>query len=66
MGILLAAFDPVAADSTATTILNDVRRENGLRPITESGRCLTHVRDAQRLGLGVADWTAIDLVNTRP
>ena len=65
-GILLAAFDPVAADSVATTILNDVRRENGLTPITESGRYLAHVHDAQRLGLGVADWAGIELVNTRP
>jgi hypothetical protein len=32
-GILVAAFDPVAADSVGTTIMNDVRRENGLDPI---------------------------------
>ena len=65
-GILMAAFDPVAADSVATTILNDVRRENGLDPITQPGKHLTYLQDAQQLGLGVADRSGIDLVDIPP
>jgi hypothetical protein len=62
-GILMAAFDPVAADSVSTTTLNDARRENDLNPITQPGQCLVYLRDAQQLGLGVVEPNKIDLVD---
>ena len=65
-GLLLASVDPVAVDSVATIVLNDVRRQNGLRPITGRGEQLAYVRDAQLAGLGVAEWTGIDLVEATP
>ena len=65
-GMLLASVDPVATDGVATAILNDVRRQNGLGPITGRGEQLGYVRDAQGAGLGLAEWTGIDLVEVAP
>jgi hypothetical protein len=65
-GLLLASADPVATDSVAATILNDVRRQNGLGPITGRGEQLGYIRDAQGVGLGVAEWAGIDLVDATP
>ncbi len=65
-GMLLASVDPVAADSVATAILNDLRRQNGLGPITGPGEQLGYIRAAQGAGLGLAEWTGIDLVEATP
>jgi len=65
-GILLAAFDPVAADSVAATTLNDVRRENGVEPITQPGEYLPYLHDARQMGLGELEPNGIDLIDVQP
>ncbi len=62
-GVLLASFDPVASDSIALMVLDDLRREKGLPTIKNPHQPLAFLSYAQQEGLGVTDWSRIDLVH---
>lgn len=64
-GILLAATDPVAADSVGLATLNEVRRRMDLSPIARSAAEIGHLAAAHRRGVGVALSHGIDLIRRR-
>jgi uncharacterized protein (DUF362 family) len=59
-GIILSA-DPVAADRVALEILEHCRAQNKLPGLAEAGREVKYLAVAEKIGLGVADLTKIDL-----
>ena len=61
-GLLLASFDPVAADAVGLSVLNELRREAQLEAVAETPGQLRYLADAHRKGLGVAVLTGIDLI----
>ena len=58
---IMAATDPVALDFTGMQIINKMRRDNNLAPVTDMA---IHVRTAQGLGLGTCNPKKIDTVRS--
>lgn len=61
-GGIILSDDPVAADSVALIILEQLRTRNHLPTLEKSGRAVKYLATAEKLGLGMADITKIDLV----
>lgn len=61
-GTLLAAFDPVALDTTGLAILNDIRRKYGYKPIARSAADVPFLVAAHNRALGIAVWHGIELM----
>ncbi len=61
-GILLVSLDPVAADSVALGIVNQVRKKKDLPPIARSVADVPSIADANRKGIGIAISRGIDVV----
>ncbi len=56
---IMAATDPVALDFTGMQIINKMRKQNNLAPVTNMA---VHVKTAQSLGLGTCNPKQIDTV----
>ncbi len=59
---LFLATDAVALDTIALWVLENKRVAEGLSPITGSNRPPKHIKTAADRGLGVGEWSKIDLV----
>lgn len=60
-GGLVISFDPVAADTIALEILENLRAQNKLPDLESSGRPVKFIKTAESLGLGIADRSKIEL-----
>lgn len=58
---LIISDDPVAADSIALHVLNEIRKQHSLPSIADAGRPARYLATAESLGLGVADRSKIEL-----
>ncbi len=65
-GVLLASRDPVATDTVALGLLNDVRKQQRLPPIEAPNGMLGYLTMATRQGLGVSAAHRIDLARVAP
>lgn len=54
-------FVPVAMDRIAVDVIDNFRKKNGLRTLTDSGRPAQYLNLASDLGLGIADRSRIHL-----
>ena len=61
-GGFLASTDPVAVDAVARQVLEDRRKEVGLKSLAADGREPAHIAAAATLGLGTADLARIERV----
>ncbi|MEP0829133.1 MAG: DUF362 domain-containing protein [bacterium] len=61
-GGIILSDDTVAADSVALVILERLRERNHLPSLEKSGRAVKYLATAEKLGLGMADITKIDVV----
>jgi uncharacterized protein (DUF362 family) len=59
----LASTDPVALDAVGWRILEERRKEVGLKPVEDEGRGPRYIEGAAKLGLGVDDPTRIEIVD---
>lgn len=59
---LFLSVDPVALDTVALRVIEEKRAAEGLPPITGSHRPAKHILTAASRGLGVGEWSKIDLV----
>lgn len=59
---IMCATDPVALDAVAWQVIEGIRASNGLPTLEQAGRPPRHIATAARLGLGVADLSAIRVV----
>lgn len=57
----LVSTDPVAVDAVGCDVLDERRREVGLRTLAEEGRAPRYVAESAKLGLGVADRARIEI-----
>ncbi|MBI5834840.1 MAG: DUF362 domain-containing protein [Armatimonadetes bacterium] len=55
LDLILLALDPVAHDTVGTQLIEDLRKEAGLRPLARVGRPPAYIKLAADLGLGIAD-----------
>jgi len=62
---ILAAFDPVAADTVGLEILNHQRHVQNLPPIGDDDRPVPYLYAAQHRGLGTTTWDHIRVLKTR-
>jgi len=62
---ILAAFDPVAADTVGLEILNRQRQLQNLPPLGDDDRPVPYLYAAQRRGLGTATWDHIRVIKIR-
>jgi uncharacterized protein (DUF362 family) len=60
---LLFAVDPVAIDVVGLELLEDLRRKRGLPALDKVDLAPTHIQTSAKLGLGVGDRAAIDVVS---
>lgn len=60
-GGVILSDDPVAADRIGLEIVERLRNKGGLPNLAEAGRPATYLRTAEKLGLGVATMSDIDL-----
>lgn len=60
-GSVYVATDPVAMDTVGWQLVEKLRKEKGLKTLTEAKREPRYIRTAGELGLGVADANAIRL-----
>lgn len=58
---IMAATDPVALDFTGMQIINQMRQQNNLEPVTDMA---VHVKTAQSLGLGTCNPKQIETVTS--
>lgn len=61
-GCLIFSLDPVAADFIGWQILEKLRARKGLPSLHEENREPLYIRTAERMGLGVADRSAIEVI----
>lgn len=54
-GAVYVATDPVAMDTMGWQIIEQARKDNGLKSLTQAGREPTYIAKASELGLGVHD-----------
>jgi uncharacterized protein (DUF362 family) len=59
---LMFATDPVAVDVVGLELLEELRRRRDLPPLDKVDLAPTHLQTSAKLGLGVADRSAIDVV----
>ena len=59
---LLLATDPVAIDTVALALLEDLRAKRDLPPLASVGLTPTYLASAARMGLGVADRADIEVI----
>ncbi|MCK4460946.1 MAG: DUF362 domain-containing protein [candidate division Zixibacteria bacterium] len=60
-GAVILSDDPVAADQVGLEIVEWLRNKGGLPNLAEAGRPATYLQTAEKLGLGVATMSDIDL-----
>ncbi len=60
---LILGVDPVAVDTVALGLLDDLRRQRKLPPLHRTGLPPTHIETSARMGLGTNDRSRIDLVS---
>ncbi len=60
-GGVILSDDPVAADRVGLEVVERLRNKGGLPNLVEAGRAATYLRTAEKLGLGVATMSNIDL-----
>lgn len=60
-GAVLVATDPVAMDTVGWQLVDQLRKDKGLKSLKDSKREPRYIRTAGELGLGVADPGAIRL-----
>jgi uncharacterized protein (DUF362 family) len=61
-GRILVAKDPVAHDHVGWAMIEDLRKENGLRTLEEAGRPPRYIQSAAELGLGTNDPSRIETI----
>jgi uncharacterized protein (DUF362 family) len=61
-GAVLLSTDPVAIDAHGERIINEYRAANGMKSLAESGRAPLWLKSAEKLGLGNAELSNIDLM----
>jgi uncharacterized protein (DUF362 family) len=61
-GGVIVSSDFVAADAVATDLLEEYRKEKGLKSLAEEGRPAKHIATAGARGLGVADLSKIERI----
>ena len=61
-GGLIVGTDFVATDAVATSIIEEQRKQRGLKTLAEEGRPARHVATAAARGLGIADLSRIERV----
>ncbi len=61
-GGVIVSSDFVAADAVATDLLEEHRKEKGLKSLAEEGRPARHIATAGARGLGVADLSKIERI----
>ncbi len=61
-GGILMSLDAVALDAVGTDLIEQKRRENGLKSLRDVGRPPDYIRTAAEYGLGVADVNRIEIV----
>ncbi len=59
---LILSRDPVAADRAGATIIDDLRKQNGLPALAECGRSPVHILTAAQRGLGSAAGNTIQTI----
>jgi uncharacterized protein (DUF362 family) len=60
-GGLILSDDPVAADRVGLEVVQHLRHQNNLPTLGDAGRPAEYLQTAAKLGLGVAELSAIDL-----
>lgn len=63
-GGIIAGTDPVAVDRVGLDIIEEARRENGIKPLSEAGRYPHYLETAERLGLGNFDLGKVEVVKS--
>lgn len=61
-GTLIFSRDPVAADSAGWRLIEELRAAAGLPALAAEGREPAYLRTAERMGLGLADASAIETI----
>ena len=61
-GVLLAT-DPVALDAYATELIDQQRKDRGLKSLAQAGRAARYITTAQHRNLGIADLKRIEVVH---
>ncbi|MCO6439073.1 MAG: DUF362 domain-containing protein [Phycisphaerae bacterium] len=64
-GCMMASTDPVAADAVALTLLNKIRAERGVSPISTGSEGVRYLEPAEARGLGTAFLHNINLQRIR-
>jgi hypothetical protein len=64
-GAVYVATDPVAMDTLGWKVIDDARKDNGLRSLKAVKREPKYIETAASLGLGVRDINAIRLRHVR-
>ena len=59
---ILLSQDPVALDSMGRKIIEEKRKEMGLKGLKEAGREPRYISTAARLGLGIDDLEKVEIV----
>ena len=62
---IYAGTDPVAMDSWAAKLIDDLRKENGKSPIAKRHPSGSYLATAEKLGLGVADLARVKMELTQ-
>lgn len=62
VGVLMASTDPVSMDTVGLTLLNKIRREQGLPKIARRAENIPYLVEAHRHGIGVAATHGINLI----
>jgi len=60
---LLFAVDPVAVDVVGLELLEELRRKHSLPSLAKVDLTPTHIQTSARMGLGVGDRGAIDVIS---
>lgn len=60
-GAVYVSTDPVAMDVVGWHVVDEARKQNGMKPLAEVGRAPAYIQAAAELGLGTADRNAIRL-----
>ena len=62
-GAIMMSFDPVALDSCGYKIIDDLRVQNKMKTLKDSGREPLWLKTAEQLGLGNADMNQIEFID---
>jgi hypothetical protein len=61
--VLLFAVDPVAMDVVGLELLEDLRKKRDLPSLDRVALAPTHIQTSAKMGLGVGERAAIDVVS---